>query len=259
MPGVLDGRVVLISGGARGQGAAHGRRLAEEGAAVFLGDVLDDVGAAEAERLRADDLDVTYLHLDVTSEDDWIAAVQQAESTRGGLHVVVNNAGIVHVAFPEEETVEAFNKTLDVNVIGVFLGMKIGAAALRRAGGGSIINIASINGMTGAPAHIAYNASKGAVRMMTKCAAIAFADDRIRVNTICPGWVVTQQSAEEVEHMRAKGIPSTVGPRTLVKDGDMPRGAQPREISEGVLFLASDASSFVNGTDLSIDGGFGAW
>jgi 3alpha(or 20beta)-hydroxysteroid dehydrogenase len=239
----LEGKVVLISGGARGQGASHGRRLGEAGARVVLADVLDDAGAQTAEELRASGIDATYEHLDVTSLDDWRRVVQRAEERHGRLDTLINNAGIVHLANAVEESEEDFDRTMAVNAKGVFLGMKAGIPAMQRAGGGAIVNISSVYGIVGAPEYLAYNASKAAVLLMTRSAALAHAKDGIRINAICPGTVYTpQQASEPVGHVLAAT--------------PMERGADPREISQGVLFLVSDASSFVTGTTLVMDGGF---
>ena len=183
----LAGRVALITGGARGQGASHAERLAREGAAVITGDVLDDAGEETAARLRADGLDVTYRHLDVTDPGGWAAAVAAGER----LDVLVNNAGIIHVNPLLEETLAAWNQLLAVNATGTLLGMQAAIPAMRAQGGGSIINVASIFGVTGSEGYIAYTASKAAIIAMTKTAALEHAGDRIRVNAICPGGVST--------------------------------------------------------------------
>jgi 3alpha(or 20beta)-hydroxysteroid dehydrogenase len=163
MTGRLDGKVALISGGARGQGAAHARRLAEEGACVVTADVLDDEGEATAAALRADGLDVTFVHVDVTSPKDWAVAVGTAGDRFGGLDVLVNNAGIIHVNPLLEERLEDWNALLAVNVTGVLLGMQAAIPALRQRGGGSIVNISSVFGLAGAGGYVAYCASKAAV------------------------------------------------------------------------------------------------
>jgi 3alpha(or 20beta)-hydroxysteroid dehydrogenase len=240
--GRLAGRVALVTGGARGQGAAHAERLAREGAAVICGDVLDDAGEETAERLRADGLDVVYRRLDVTEEADWTAAVADA-TERGRLAVLVNNAGIVHVTAVADETLAAWNRVLAVNATGTLLGMQAAIPALRAGGGGSIINIASIFGVNGAEGYAAYAASKAAIIALTKTAALELAGDGIRVNAICPGGVSTPMN----EHEREGGvIPLT----------PLGRRAQPAEISSAVAFLASDDAAFVTGTELVVDGGY---
>ena len=233
----LAGRVALITGGARGQGASHAERLAREGAAVITGDVLDDAGEETAARLRADGLDVTYRHLDVTDPDDWAAAVD------GRLDVLVNNAGIIHVNPLLEETLQSWNRLLAVNATGTLLGMQATIPAMRVGGGGSIINVASIFGVTGSEGYIAYTASKAAILAMTKTAALEHARDGIRVNAICPGGVSTPMNEDEPE--------GGVVPLT-----PLGRRAHVSEISGAVAYLASDDASFVTGTELIIDGGY---
>jgi 3alpha(or 20beta)-hydroxysteroid dehydrogenase len=234
----LAGKTALITGGARGQGAAHGRRLAEDGAAVVLGDVLDDLGEAHAGDLRAAGHDVRYVHLDVTDPRQWDAAVGSCER----LDILVNNAGIVRIAPVVEETDDGWNATLSVNATGVFYGMRAAIPALRRAGGGAIINIASIYGPVGAPGYVAYTASKGAVLAMTKVAALEHAQDGIRVNAIIPGPVRTPMSEEEGD--------------ASVDVTPLRRRAEPHEISCAVAFLASDDAIYITGTELAVDGGY---
>jgi NAD(P)-dependent dehydrogenase (short-subunit alcohol dehydrogenase family) len=232
----LQGRVALITGGARGQGAAHGRRLAQEGATVVLGDVLD--GEAYAAQLRAEGLDVRFRHLDVTAPEDWAAAISELER----LDVLVNNAGIVRVAPVAEETDEGWGRTLAVNATGVFYGMRAAIPAMLRAGGGSIINVASIYGPVGAPGYVAYTASKGAVLAMTKVAALEHAADGIRVNAILPGPVRSPMSEQEGD--------------ASVDVTPLRRRAEPEEISGAVLFLASDDAAYVTGAEFAVDGGY---
>jgi len=242
MSGRLQGRGVLISGGSRGQGAAHGRRLAEEGASVLLGDVLEPEGTAHAQKLRAEGLDVHFVRLDVTATADWNAAVVEAEQRFGRLDVLVNNAGIVRVAPIADETDDGWSRTMAVNATGVFYGMRAAIPALRRAGGGSIINIASIYGPVGAANYVAYSASKGAVIAMTKVAALEHAADGIRVNAICPGPVRSPMSEEEGE--------------ASVDITPLRRRAEPEEISAAVAFLASDDAVYITGAELAVDGGY---
>jgi NAD(P)-dependent dehydrogenase (short-subunit alcohol dehydrogenase family) len=234
----LAGKAALITGGARGQGAAHGRRLAEEGARVLLADILDDLGEQHASDLRAAGHDVAYRHLDVTNPQQWSAAVTSA----GRLDILVNNAGVVRVAPVVEESDGGWQTTLAVNATGVFYGMRAAIPALRRAGGGAIVNIASIYGPVGAPGYVAYCASKGAVIAMTKVAALEHAQDGIRVNAICPGPVRTPMSEEEGD--------------ASVDVTPLGRRAEPSEISAAVAFLASDDAAYITGAELAVDGGY---
>jgi 3alpha(or 20beta)-hydroxysteroid dehydrogenase len=238
----LEGKTALITGGARGQGAAHGRRLAEEGAAVILGDILEDAGQAHACELRAAGHDIHFQRLDVTAPEDWNAAVEAAESRFGQLDLLVNNAGVVRVAAIVDESDDGWHATMAVNATGVFYGMRAAIPALRRNGGGSIINIASIYGPVGAAGYVAYTASKGAVIAMTKVAALEYAQDHIRVNAICPGPVRTPMS----EHEGTASVDIT----------PLRRRAEPEEISSAVAFLASDDAIYITGAELAVDGGY---
>ena len=242
MSGRFSGKVVVITGGSRGQGASHAERLGSEGAAVLCGDVLDDEGRATAERLQALGHDVTYQHLDVTSPADWASAMAWCR-TRGRLDVLVNNAGIIHVNPLTEERLEDWNHLIAVNATSVLLGMQAAVPLMRETGGGSIINVASIFGVAGAEGYIAYCASKGAILAMTKTAALELAKDKIRVNSIVPGGVSTPMNENEPE--------GGVVPLT-----PLGRRAHVSEISGSIAFLASDDAVFVTGTELVIDGGF---
>ena len=246
MTGRMAGKVALISGAARGQGAAHAALLAREGASVILGDVLDDAGRATADALTGEGLTAGYVHLDVTEDADWRAAVAHAEEVYGKLDVLVNNAGVHGMPAILEETDEHWDRVIAINQTGVFLGMRAAIPALRRAGGGAIVNTSSIWGAVGAEANIAYQASKGAVLQMTRSAALTYAKDGIRANSVCPGLVLTPMLEDE-----GPGVEAAVSAAT-----PMGRGAEAHEISPGVLYLVSDESSFVTGTELVIDGGF---
>ena len=235
----LEGRVALVTGGARGQGASHAERLASEGARVVSVDVLDDAGEETAARLRGDGLDVGYRHLDVTDPAGWREVVADCER----LDVLVNNAGIIHVAPLVEEPLDAWNRLLAVNATGTLLGMQAAIPLMRAAGRGSIVNVASIFGITGAEGYVAYTASKAAIVAMTKTAALEHAADGIRVNAICPGGVSTPMNENEPE--------GGVVPLT-----PLGRRAHVSEISGAVAYLASDDASFVTGTELVIDGGY---
>ncbi len=249
--GRLDGKVVVISGGARGQGAVEARMVAREGAKVVLGDVLDDEGKkVEAEISEAGN-EATYVHLDVTMEDDWRAAIETAVSLYGKLDVLVNNAGILLRHSIEETTGEEWDRIMAINAKGVFLGTKHAIPAMRRAGGGSIINISSVAGLVGSPSDTAaYTATKGAVRLFTKATAIQQAKDNIRCNSVHPGPIETPM----IQDMLADPAQLAARMRRL----PMGRVGRPEDIAFGVLYLASDESSFVTGTELVIDGGLTA-
>ncbi len=246
--GRLDGKVALISGGARGQGATETRMLVGEGAKVVFGDILDDEGRQVETEIHGAGGDATYVHLDVTREDDWRAAVATAVNTYGKLNVLVNNAGILIRASIEETTEDDFERIMAVNVKGVFLGTKQAIPAMRQAGGGSIINISSTAGLVGSPGETAaYSATKGAVRLFTKSTAVQHAKDNIRCNSIHPGPIATDMikdmmDSQERWDQRLRRLP-------------MGRVGQPEDIAYGVIYLASDESSFVTGSELVIDGG----
>jgi NAD(P)-dependent dehydrogenase (short-subunit alcohol dehydrogenase family) len=239
----LQGRSVIVTGAARGQGASHAERLAAEGAHVLACDILDVEGKATADRLRQAGLEAEYLHLDVTLPDDWAHAVRHARTATGRLDVLVNNAGIIHVTALLEEQPRDWDATFAVNATGPLLGIQAAVPLMRESGGGSIINIASIFGVVGAAGYVAYCASKGALIALTKTAALELAPDGIRVNAICPGGVSTSMNEHETE--------GGVVPQT-----PLGRRADVSEISGAVAFLASDDSSFTTGTEMIIDGGF---
>jgi len=229
-------------------GECEARLFAREGAKVVLGDVLEEQGRKVATDINQQGGAATFVHLDVTAEGDWQQAVATAERTYGKLAVLVNNAGIVRMSPLDETTLEAWNEVISVNQTGVFLGMKHAIPAMRRAGGGSIINISSVAGLVGLPNIPAYQASKGAVRLLTKNAAVQYAKDKIRVNSIHPGRIETPMTANLTPERRQLVLSMT----PLGRDG------KPEEVAYGVLYLASDESSFVTGSELVIDGGFTA-
>jgi 3alpha(or 20beta)-hydroxysteroid dehydrogenase len=246
MSGRLDGKVALISGAARGMGAAHAERFVDEGAAVVMGDIRDDEGRALAERLSGEERRAIYVHLDVRRDADWEAAVAAAEERFGKLDVLVNNAGLLSMPDVLEMTDDHWNDVIATNQTGVLRGMRAAIPALKRAGGGSIINIASIWGMAGAAGNVAYQASKGAVVQMTRSAALTYVGDGIRANSVCPGLVLTAMLDEEG--------PESVAAVTAATP--MGRSAAPEEISPALVFLASDEASFITGSELVIDGGY---
>jgi NAD(P)-dependent dehydrogenase (short-subunit alcohol dehydrogenase family) len=248
MAGRLDGKVALISGAARGMGECEARLFAREGAKVVLGDVLEEQGKHVAQDIVRQGGAATFVRLNVTVENEWRSAVDMAERTYGKLDVLVNNAGIVRMAPLDETSLEAWNEVIAVNQTGVFLGMKHAILAMRRAGGGSIINISSIAGLVGLSNIPAYQASKGAVRLLTKNAAVQYAQDNIRVNSVHPGRIETPMTAS-VDPTRRQMVLSLT---------PLGREGKPEDVAYGVLYLASDESSFVTGTELVIDGGFTA-
>ena len=187
----LENKVALISGGARGMGAAEARMFAREGAKVVIGDVLDAEGTRVTAEIAESGGDALFVHLDVTHEEDWRSAIGAATSSFGKLDILVNNAGIWRRGRVEDTTVEDWDMILDVNAKGVFLGTKLAIPEMRKAGGGSIINISSTAGLVGGPRSSAYTASKGAVRLFTKATAVQYAQDGIRANSIHPGPIDT--------------------------------------------------------------------
>ena len=248
MAGRLSGKVALISGAARGMGESEARLFAREGAQVVLGDILADQGRATAENIAQQGGTATFVPLDVTHEQDWQRAVETAEQTYGRLDILVNNAGIVRMAPLDETSLEAWNEIIGVNQTGVFLGIKHAVPAMRRAGGGSIVNISSIAGLIGLPNIPAYQASKGAVRLLTKNAAVQYATDKIRVNSVHPGRIETPMTAPLAPERR----------EMLLRLTPLGRDGTAEEVAYGVLYLASDESSYVTGTELVIDGGYTA-
>jgi 3alpha(or 20beta)-hydroxysteroid dehydrogenase len=247
--GKLDGKVALISGGARGQGAAEAQTFAREGAKVVFGDIRDDEGKKVESDIRAAGDDAIYVHLDVTSEMDWQNAIKLAGDRYGRLDILINNAAIVIPKVPiEERTAAEWDQVMAINAKGVFLGTKYAIPAMRRNGGGSIVNISSVAGI-GQSLHQepAYAASKGAIRIFTKVTASQHAKDRIRCNSVHPGPVDTEMfhSAfrdREAMERRLQRVP-------------LQRMGTVAEIVNVVLFLASDDSSYMTGSEIVIDGG----
>ncbi len=243
----LNGKVALISGAARGQGAAEAKIFAERGAKVMLCDVLDAEGEKTAAAIGAA---AAYVHLDVTDEASWQAAVAATVAKFGKLNVLVNNAGIADMNVLKDMSVEQYMKTIQVNQVGVFLGMKSVAGAMKDAGGGSIINISSIAGMLGAVGGVAYCASKFAVRGMTKVAALELGPDNIRVNSIHPGGIMTRMLTDA-------GLTSD-GANDLFSSAPVGRIGQPEEMATLAAYLASDDSSYSTGSEFVADGGLTA-
>jgi 3alpha(or 20beta)-hydroxysteroid dehydrogenase len=242
--GRLDGKVALITGGARGMGKSHVRHFVAEGARVVFGDVLDDRGAHVAEGLGDK---ARYIHQDVTREADWAAAVDLTVTEFGKLDILVNNAGILKFATIEDMPLEDFRRVLEVNAVGQWLGMKSVIAPMKKQGSGSIVNISSIEGFAGAAALSAYSASKFAVRGMTKAAARELGQYGIRVNSVHPGAVMTQMFFDAGD--------SGKDGEAFLKAMPLGRFAESIEISRLVAYLASDDSSYSTGAEFLADGG----
>jgi 3alpha(or 20beta)-hydroxysteroid dehydrogenase len=235
--GRLTGKVALISGGARGMGTAHARALVAEDARVVLGDILDDEGAALAKEIGDN---AAYVHLDVREKPQWQDAVAEAVQRFGSLNVLVNNAGIVNGNLLVDFELSEWQKIVDINLTGTFLGMQAATPAMIEAGGGSVINISSVEGMRGSPGLHGYTATKFAVRGLTKSTALELAQYGIRVNSIHPGLIRTPMT---------DGIPEDFLQIPLG------RAADPSEVSALVTYLASDESSYSTGAEFVIDGG----
>ncbi len=245
--GRLDGKVALITGGARGMGKSHVRHFVAEGARVVFGDVLDDQGRHVAAGLG--EQSCRYLHHDVTSSGDWAAAAALAVDAFGRLDVLVNNAGILEFARIEDMPLADFRRVLEVNAVGCWLGMKAVIEPMKGTGGGSIVNVSSIEGFTGAEGLSAYSASKFAIRGMTKVAARELAGFGIRVNSVHPGGVLTRMVVDSENARSAEEAQAFLAAMPLG------RFAEPAEISRLVAYLASDDSSYSTGSEFTADGG----
>jgi NAD(P)-dependent dehydrogenase (short-subunit alcohol dehydrogenase family) len=242
----LKGKVALVTGGASGMGKSEAMIFAREGAQVLVADLLEAEGKEVAKAIGDA---ARFVKLDVTNEADWQGAVAFAEREFGKLNILVNNAGISGTYQPDLTSTEAWDRVMDINAKGVFLGMKHAVPALQRAGGGAIVNISSISGFAGQHGvHMAYNASKGAVRIMTKTAAVQWAADNIRVNSVHPGFMPAMRTSvgSANPEWRAK----------VLRAVPMKREGRVEEVAHAVLFLASDEASYITGTELVVDGGF---
>ena len=246
----LEGKVALISGGARGQGAVEAKLFASEGASVVIGDILDDLGRQVEAEIAESGGNATYVHLDVTSESQWNDAVAVAVERYGKLDILVNNAGILIRAGVEDTTEEDWDRIMDINGKGVFLGTKAAIPAMREAGGGSIINISSVAGLQGSPASAAYSSTKGAVRILTKSTAVQYAAEGIRCNSVHPGLIYTDMTRDTLD--------TPEGERSWLARVLMGRIGVSEDVAKGVMFLASDESSYMTGSELVIDGGITA-
>ena len=242
----LEGKVAIITGGSRGQGAAEAKIFAEEGASVIIGDILDNEGKKVANEIEDRGGSAIYVRLDVRNEADWANAVNIAVKRYGKLDILINNAAILTLSTIEETTKEEWDKVMDINMWGIVLGTKAVLPQMRKAGGGSIVNISSLSAMIAQPWAAAYHASKGAVRIHTKEAALEFAKDNIRVNSIHPGAIDTDMIRD------AYGVERQPEYLQLIPLGRM---GTSEDIAKGVVFLASDDSSYITGAELTIDGG----
>ena len=247
----LEGKVAFISGGARGMGETEARLFAENGAKVVIGDVLEAEGRQVAADISGSGGDAMFVPLDVTSESDWERAVAATVERYGRLDVLVNNAGISGRSMVEDTRVEDWERVMDINAKGVFLGTRCAIPEMQKVGGGSIINISSQLGLVGTDnSSPQYQASKGAVRIFTKTTAIQYAADGIRANSVHPGPIVTPMTEER------RADPATR--ELMLSRIPLARYGQPIDVAYGVLYLASDESSFVTGSELVIDGGWTA-
>ena len=244
--GRLEGKVALISGAARGQGADEARLFAAEGASVVLGDITDQRGQQVASEIEQEGGSATYIHLDVTRESDWKNAVSMAVTKYSKLDILVNNAGILLLKGLEETETSEWDAVQDVNSRGVFLGAKTVVPAMRAAGGGSIVNISSIAGLSGSGS-TAYSSSKGLVRILSKSIAVEYGPERIRCNSVHPGVIDT----EMVNGLIGTGD----GRQSMINKTPLGIIDTARDVSLGVLYLASDESRYVTGSELVIDGG----
>jgi 3alpha(or 20beta)-hydroxysteroid dehydrogenase len=235
--GRVDGKVAVISGGARGMGASHARLLAAEGAEVVIGDILDDLGEQLADKIGTS---ARYVHLDVTNPEQWDAAVATATGEFGRLNVLVNNAGIVNGAPIKQFSLHQWQHIINVNLTGTFLGIRAAVEPMTVAGGGSIINVSSIGGLSGTAWSHGYVASKFAVRGLAKSAALELAEHNIRVNSLHPGHILTAM---------VEDLPDDYFTIPLGRPGDL------LDVSTFVLFLASDESSYATGAEFVVDGG----
>jgi NAD(P)-dependent dehydrogenase (short-subunit alcohol dehydrogenase family) len=248
MTGRLQGKVALISGGASGIGAGHVRVFAREGAKVVAGDIQEDPGRQVVEQVQADGGDACFVRLDVTDESSWRAAVACAVERYGKLTTLINNAGIFHPGGVESETREGWDRMVAINQTGVWLGMRCAMPELVRSGNAAIVNISSLYGLIGSPGNISYHATKGAVRIMSKAAALEYVGKGVRVNSIHPGQIRTPILAGLTPEQDA-AIKASI---------PMGRMGEPEDIAYGSLYLCSDEAAYVTGIELPIDAGWSA-
>ncbi|NQW24590.1 MAG: glucose 1-dehydrogenase [SAR202 cluster bacterium] len=243
----LENKVALISGGARGMGAVEAKLFAKEGAKVIIGDMLEAEGHQVEAEINEAGGECFFVPLDVSDEGAWERAVNEAVSRYGKLDILVNNAGIYRANTVEDTSSAEWDQVMDVNAKGVFLGIRYAIPAMRKAGGGSIVNISSVAGLAGSKRTSAYNASKGAVRLLTKSTALQYASEGIRANSVHPGTIetpMTEGFLADAEQREDRMNRTPLG-----------RLGRPEDVAYGALYLASDEASFVTGSELVIDGG----
>lgn len=245
----LQDKVAIITGSANGMGEVEAKRFAEEGAKVIVADLAQDEGQQVAAAITAAGGEARYVRIDVTSEEDWQEAVATAVATFGRLDILVNNAGISGTYTDDTLSTEAWDRVMGINAKGVFLGLKYAIPEMLKTGGGAIVNISSISGFVGQNyIHMAYNASKGAVRIMTKSAAVQYAKDGIRVNSVHPGIMPPMRTSKATADPAVRA--------EMLAQVPMGREGQREEVANAVLFLASEEASYITGTELVVDGGF---
>lgn len=247
---LLTGAAAAIRGELMGFGGATAHLFVREGAKVVLTDIRDELGERAAAVLRADGHDARNMHLDVTSEQDWTQVVDAVMATHGRLDILFNNAGVGFPGKVEDITVDIWERELGVHAKGVFLGTRTAIPAMRKGGGGSIINTSSVMGIVGSPTSPAYSAAKGAIALFTKSAALQYAKENIRINSLHPGYADTPLTVQRFSDPAVRQV--------LLDRTPMGRLGTAEDIANGVLFLASDESSWVTGSELVIDGGMTA-
>ena len=246
----MDGKIALVTGAAMGMGRTHAETPAREGATVILTDIDDATGEGTAEAIRQAGGSADYMHHNVASEEEWKSVIDTTVAKYGKINVLVNNAGILILKPVDQTETSEWDKIFDINVKGTFFGIKHVLPAMQKAGGGSIVNISSIYGLIGAPSAAAYEASKGTVRLLTKATAIDYAPHNIRVNSVHPGVIDTPMTKDLLADPDVK--------QAILGTTILDRPAQPQEISNAVLFLASDEASFMTGSEMVVDGGYTA-
>ena len=247
----LEGKVAIITGGANGMGAEECRIFAREGAKVVIADVVEEQGRQVEAEIAESGGDAVFMKLDVTSETNWAEAVEATVARYGKVDILVNNAGISGTHDEDTMSTQAWERFMDINAKGVFLGMKSVIPQMQEAGGGAIVNISSISGIVGQSGnHMGYNASKGAVRIVTKSAAVQYAQDGIRVNSVHPGTMPPMRSSAAARNQDL--IPDTLDTVPMGRRGRV------EEVGNAVLFLASDEASYITGAELVVDGGLTA-